>query len=276
MFSFFKMGQRLHEPQQSYPPPYSEKVQIAEPENVTPARITKKQFKIEFNKLFDNSALITGDIDCSKIIQEMVMKQKVYYNYLINNGNPKDKPYDISDLDIEIWNFITKKNITTVVGPDKYLYQDWSPAKELSITDEFINAANLYFNKKDSDPIVSDELNKLFGIGRQISLQNIFKVIEDQIKLYATHNSYYYNSRLDSPVDRLVDLKWVTCEFTDHPEFPLEKIVTLLEERYNKKGSQITVNIDIKPDDRKKNKKKKITVYLSIGNIVIDEHFIFS
>ena len=47
MFSFFKMGQRLHEPQQSYPPPYSEKVQIAEPENVTPARITKKQFKIE-------------------------------------------------------------------------------------------------------------------------------------------------------------------------------------------------------------------------------------
>ncbi|AYV76240.1 MAG: hypothetical protein Terrestrivirus5_62 [Terrestrivirus sp.] len=272
------MGQRLHEPEHIKPPAYSEKVQVSESENATPTRMTKKQFKIEFNKLFNDSVpTVIEDVDHNKIIQEMIVKQKIYYNYLINNGNPKDKPYDISDLDIEIWNFVIKRNITTTVGPDKYLYQDWSPAKEQTVIREFINAANLYFNKKDSDHIVSDELNKLFGIARQISLQNIFKVIEYTIKLYATNNNYYYNSRLSWPVDRIVALRKAECKFNDHPEYSLDKITALLEEKYNKKGSQITVNIDIKSDnDWKKSDKKKITVYLSIGNIVVDEHFIFT
>lgn len=92
-------------------------LELYDPENLTCSIIDAELKKIFVKRKF-------GEYDES-FVKDYIIKQKIYYDFLKNGGCPKDRPADVSELDVELWKLITRNIVCKEINGTQ-MFRIWN------------------------------------------------------------------------------------------------------------------------------------------------------
>jgi hypothetical protein len=217
------------------PPNYSEIVN-KKTGHTTPTEVLNMQIK----QLADQ---IPYEMDPET--RDIITRQKLYYNYVVGRENGAIAcPDEVKNVDVALWHHTTKSLFVKNIGLNQIQFQEWDQKREQMLIDKLSHDANDHYLATRFDTRVVDELGKIFTTIRRNTfyrkiMENIERKFRNNILVRQPVGNYVKN--------QTIDLGSVDVFFSPDNEtffFP-GKVASLLEDRYNHKGTNLYVRLNI-------------------------------
>lgn len=249
------MGQRLSKAESINEKQIPEKqmsVELYDPENV-PWEVIQS----EFNKIFCTRIFDTN----KRFITTLIDKQKIYYDFLKNDGCPKDHPVEISDTDLEIWKKYTKRYVCKEID-DKLIFYPWNETIENKIENSLI--INMFYDSKNNKS-ESEELTNIYKKINDIIFElDKKKIYEMILKEKNSTRSCSNKSAKEKLVEQISSLNHINT-YDVHIHTNIYDIALQLQNLLNNSDSPLKVHMETNGCDL------SITLYWK--NVIINRYY---
>lgn len=242
-------------------------------------KISAKQFMENYDKLFDMNKIYT--IEELQQVKNIIARQKRYYEYLVS-AKTKDSEHifstvlNIGDLDIAIWDNVTKHVLTIEIDQDKFLYKDWNNSTEKLIIERFV----AFSKESNPKPNTNKDLAELFNVMEKVYIYNCAYDIVNKINEAAKAHKNCHHNHVDRPksseiIRQINNNLWhLTAihiyHYKELGDYKSE-IISMIEKIYDSMGSQLRITVTLHDKSY-----GNMHMYISYRNIIIDYNYTFA